>query len=819
MGNDLFSQYSIEKTPFLTCGHLNLWKIYKAIHKERKQPACVFVFDKKHLDSFPSSTRDELLTILRKDATCLTKYKHPNILSIIEPLVEDKNNLSFITESFTHTLNTFINDDKVNTSKLELKLVMNDVCKGVSFLNDTCHMLHMNVNPDNIFITNNNTAKLSGLCFSMNVCGSGDEHGEYTLNTVHTHLNPNVSYISPSVVFNQTLSGDNDVFAVACVMYFMLNDSHRQLINVNAIDNNAKNVIGSYKTQYALIESAVNNDITDDNDKQLLLHIFNSESNNNAITISELLEHEWFTEHTLKALLFIENLPTNDITKNYAFLKQLPSMLSLFDIPVLSHRVLPVLLRSLQIESLINPILPSVFAICEHEELSSYIPFETEVFPKLKLLFKLKTIPQASLYFLLSKMTFIGKHISTDDFAKHCVPIICKALDCGVSRIQDVVIDNLDFVSNKIDSTVFSGEIYPRLMQILYHTNSTALKIKLFKSIKALYSLMDISKINETLLDDLETIRKHKHDSVSTSGVVMVYDAVVSSVTETAITEKVIPSLLSILSEQRISRALFEKCKTLINVYVDKIKDIRENELTNEDEINFDDDEYQEKPKSIQEKYLKCGMCDNESFLNNFFGKSHCTNIKKKKKKVKEINPLSKGKLIESYDNKEKEKDEFESDMFNVGEIIGKGKEDDEGDNVSIASSLTTVGSKKKKVGLWLGKFEEGDEDEREGMGMGIEKKGEGNAKKGIRKMSRSYEDLTMLGKDKEKEEDKKGKNRYKWDIDSDNDNDNEEESNKYNESIEKNINTNNHIITNNSNNNVPNVTTNKINLDDLLAD
>ena len=808
MGNELFGQYSIEKTPFLTCGHLNLWKIYKATHKERKQPACVFVFDKKQLESFPASTREDLLAILRKDATSLTKYKHPNILSIIEPLVEDKNNLSFITESFIYTLNTFISNNNVNTSKLELKLIMNDICKGLSFLNDTCHMLHMNVNPDNIFITNNNTAKLSGLCFSLNIYNMDEQDGNahYTLNTLHTHLNPNVNYISPNVVFNQSLSLSNDAFAVACVMYFMLNASHQQLINV--LDNNANNIIASYKKQYALIESTINTDIPDDNDKQLLLHIFNPESSN-TITITDLLEHEWFTEHTLKALLFIENLPTNDITKNYAFLKQLPSMLSLFDIPVLSHRVLPVLLHSLQIESLINPILPSVFAICEHEELSNHIPFETEVFPQLKLLFKLKTIPQASLYFLLSKMTFIGKRISTDDFAKHCVPIICKALDCGVSRIQDVVIDNLDFVSNKIDSNVFSGEIYPRLMQILYHTNSTALKIKLFKSIKALYSLMDISKINETLLDDLETIRKHKHDSVSTAGVVMVYGAVVASVTETAITEKVIPSLLSILSEQRISKGLFEKCKTLINVYVDKIKDIRENELTSEDDINFDDDEYQEKPKSIQEKYLKCAMCDNESFLNSFFAK--------KKKKVKEVNVLGKGKFVDSYDHKEKEKDEFESDMFNVGKVVGKGKDDDEGDNASIASSLTTVGSKKKKVGMWLGKFEEGDEDERDGMQM--EGEGNGNVKKGIRKMSRSYEDLTMLGKSKEKEEEKKGKNRYQWDIDSDNE---EEEGNKHNESIKKNINSknnNNNIITAISNNNVPNVTTNKINLDDLLAD
>ena len=810
MGNELFGQYSIEKTPFLTCGHLNLWKIYKATHKERKQPACVFVFDKKQLDSFPSSTREDLLTILRKDATSLTKYKHPNILSIIEPLVEDKNNLSFITESFTHTLNTFITNSNANTSKLELKLLMNDVCKGLSFLNNTCHMLHMNVTPDNIFITNNNTAKLSGLCFSLNMnnIDDFDDHMHYTLNTVHSHLNPNINYISPGVVFNQSLSLSNDVFAVACVMYYMLNSSHRQLINVHNVDNKANTIIANYKTQYSLIDSVINTDIPDDNDKQLLLHIFNPE-HITITSITDLLEHEWFTEHTFKALLFIENLPTNDITKNYAFLKQFPSMLSLFDINVLSHRILPILLRSLHIESLINPILPSVFAICEHEELSIHIPFETEVFPQLKLLFKLKTIPQASLYFLLSKMTFIGKRISTDDFAKHCVPIICKALDCGVSCIQDVVIDNLDFVSNKIDSIVFSGEIYPRLMQILYHTNSTALKIKLFKSIKALYSLMDISKINETLLDDLETIRKRKHDSVSTAGVVMVYGAVVASVTETAITEKVIPSLLSVLSEKRISRTLFEKCKTLINVYVDKIKDIRENELTSEDDINFDDDEYQEKPKSIQEKYLKCAMCDNESFLNSFFGKSHFVSGKKKKKKMKEVNALEKGTFLEGYDCKGKETDEFVSDMFNVGEVAGKGKENDEGDNVSVGSSLTTVGSKKKKVGMWLGKFEEGDEDEKEG-----EK--EGNGKKGIRKMSRSYEDLTMMGKEKTKEKENKGKNKYKWDIDSDN-----EESHKYNESIDKQINRNNNIITSNTNttNTVPNVTTNEINLDDLLAD
>ena len=47
MGNELFSEYNIEKTPFLQGGYLSLWKIYKGIHKERKQEVCILHLKKK----------------------------------------------------------------------------------------------------------------------------------------------------------------------------------------------------------------------------------------------------------------------------------------------------------------------------------------------------------------------------------------------------------------------------------------------------------------------------------------------------------------------------------------------------------------------------------------------------------------------------------------------------------------------------------------------------------------------------------------------------------------------------------------------------
>ena len=53
MGSDLFSNYTIEKTPFLQGGYMKLWKIYHGTHRIRKQEVCIFVFEKKLLEKYP----------------------------------------------------------------------------------------------------------------------------------------------------------------------------------------------------------------------------------------------------------------------------------------------------------------------------------------------------------------------------------------------------------------------------------------------------------------------------------------------------------------------------------------------------------------------------------------------------------------------------------------------------------------------------------------------------------------------------------------------------------------------------------------------
>ena len=86
--------------------------------------------------------------------------------------------------------------------------------------------------------------------------------------------------------------------------------------------------------------------------------------------------------------------------------------------------------------------------------------------------------------------------------------IICKALDCNLPKIQSVVMDNLSLVIKKIDSLAFKNWIYPRLVNVLLNTDSYSLNILVLKSFTTIYSLLDQAIINDSLLINLEKVRK-----------------------------------------------------------------------------------------------------------------------------------------------------------------------------------------------------------------------------------------------------------------------------------------------------------------------
>jgi len=49
-----------------------------------------------------------MLTFYRKEVTILQKFKHPYLLSVVEPLMENKKSLAFVTERVTHSLHSLV---------------------------------------------------------------------------------------------------------------------------------------------------------------------------------------------------------------------------------------------------------------------------------------------------------------------------------------------------------------------------------------------------------------------------------------------------------------------------------------------------------------------------------------------------------------------------------------------------------------------------------------------------------------------------------------------------------------------------------------
>ena len=584
MGSDLFSNYSIEKTPFLQGGYLKLWKIYKGTHKVRKQEVCVFVFEKKTLEKYPKKEQNEILLTLKCEAQMLVKFKHPSLLGVVEPFVEDKTTLGFVTERFDYSLNSWMMD--VKPSKLEIKQMVIELAKAILFLHNDAHVVHNNLNPDVIFIDANNKIKISGLSFSIEdppLQGGDIDVSNYIPPSAHNMNNQNVSlslpdlsFTAPELVFNNKCFYSSDMFSLGLVIYQILKD-HLGDNKTHLFMKLSSNSINAYKNFMNSYDSYLSTKLKFENDDNFLLSKLLQKQYTARPRVSEIIDTPWFNDPKLKALNFVMNLESNDQKKNVEFLEKLPKIIGMFEKKIIIKRFLPALLKAIKVETLINPCLPAIFSICESPSLN--IDFSHQIWPKLKDLFKLRSLPAAAIYFLISKVQYIGEHISQTEFSQNFLNLICKAMDCNVPKIQLVVSNNMKFIANNTDSLSFKNQIFPRIMQVVSTTNSKTLKLSMLNNIKDLYTKLDQNLINDKLLGTLDKVRKTDGNNDICMSICDIYLEISKIVNLEGIANKILPNLISMLVSGNITKSNFDKIMNLISAYLDQIKKNRYNEL------------------------------------------------------------------------------------------------------------------------------------------------------------------------------------------------------------------------------------------------
>jgi serine/threonine protein kinase len=97
------------------------------------------------------------------------KFKHPNLLGIIEQPLEDSKTIMYVTEPIEFNLSSLVFDQgkkEFIPGDLEIKCMTLEIMEGLNFLHSNAKTIHANISPENIFITKEGRLKLGGFNFT-----------------------------------------------------------------------------------------------------------------------------------------------------------------------------------------------------------------------------------------------------------------------------------------------------------------------------------------------------------------------------------------------------------------------------------------------------------------------------------------------------------------------------------------------------------------------------------------------------------------------------------------------------------------------------
>ena len=239
-------------------------------------------------------------------------------------------------------------------------------------------------------------------------------------------------------------------------------------------------------------------------------------------------------------------------------------------------------------------------------------------------------------------MPFIGENISQSEYSNNCNDIICKALDCGFAKIQIVVIDNINSITEHISLDIFLKDIFPRMMMILKRSNDKILKQKIIISLKNITPLLDNNTLNGEMLNNIIELVKIENSYEVCYQIIDLLESIQKGIQLESISEKVIPTLIYILKNGKISKKLYKKIKEIINNLINQIGELRDKEINEQADIEIETN--QNINTNINDEEIN--IEEEEEFLNNFFNEN--SKNQKQNNNKKETNKNIEGNKIDN---------------------------------------------------------------------------------------------------------------------------------------------------------------------------
>lgn len=571
-GNPVTREYEVT-SHIASAGPGLLWKIYSGYKKSTKQPASIFVFEKRQV---VPQDRDILLETLKRGIAQLTKLRHPQVLVVQHPLEESRDCLAFAAEPVFASLanilgkreNMPLNNESVTKFKLydvEIKYGLLQIGEGLNFLHRDAKMLHHNLCPSSIVVNTQGAWKIFGFDFSLqNSSNESTPFWKYIDHRRHSHdlAQPELDYLAPECGLTESAVPASDMFSLGVLIYAIYNSGQAPFSNTdwNMYTVNMSKLKALPLSQLNAIPEGLKNHV------KLMLNTTPELRPDE----HEFIKTEFFEDVGVKALNYLDSLFQWDNKQKAHFYKGLPQILDKLPHRVCLYRIIPCLVKEFVNPIMVPFVLPNVFSITEN---CSKEEFSTHILPHLKTVMVLQE-PIQILLLLMQRMELLLKMTPCDEVKSDVLPLLYRALESDSQEIQELCLSVLPTFANLVEYPAMKNALLPRIKRLCISTSLISVRVNCLVCLGKLLDHLDKWLVLDEVLPFLPQIPS-KEPAVL-MGILGIYKLVLNhkkmNMSKEMMAQKVIPFLMPLSVENSLTLNQFNTLIYVVKEMVSRVE-------------------------------------------------------------------------------------------------------------------------------------------------------------------------------------------------------------------------------------------------------
>ncbi|KIR56109.1 SCY1 protein kinase [Cryptococcus gattii Ru294] len=572
--------------------NVGLWKVTPATHKTTGKEVSVWIFEKRVLEGIKGGVgfggmggKEWVVEQLKKEASSLSRLRHPDILHMVEPLEESRSELIFITERITSSLSSLAaaarsstnyrpgrppaadetgmsgrGEGELDLDEVEIQKGSLQLARGLGFLHNQAKMVHLNLGLEAVVINAKGDWKLTGLSHTTSLTQPDGSATKYVYPEVDARLPPQVQwkldYLAPEYALDSTLSTSNDLYSLGCILYAVHMGGKPPFTNRGSMQNLKDNA--ESKLLRRAWASGPRWERCSSELKDLLPRLLTRHPSTR-ISLLSLPSHPFFSSLAISTLNFLD--PTTFASKpreeKATFLRGLIRVVPTFSERLRKGKVLPSLLEEMKDPYLLPFILPNVFEISKGLSKDEF----SKVLNKLRPLFTLKDPPQNMLT-LLEHLSLFEEKTTPQVFRENVMPLVYNSLESEHLPVQERVLKTIPHLCEILDYGTVQNVLLVKVAIVFTRTRILSVKVQTLDCFKAMVGTLDKATLTSKLVPLLAKI-KTKEPAVMMA-TLAVHEAMGAKVDREATATLVLPQLWSMSMGPLLNAEQFGKFMAVI---------------------------------------------------------------------------------------------------------------------------------------------------------------------------------------------------------------------------------------------------------------